>query len=108
MKYFEIVNNESGMVLGVFEGRDEDEAIAAMLRDANCSEEADPSLRAYEVEQGPSDELPDGWELAVCHSGRAMVLSPGTSLRELGVGPDAWLASAEDAIESVSDLIARL
>jgi hypothetical protein len=52
-KRYEIVNTESGVVLGVFEGITGLAAIGAMLIDAGCNDAPDPALVAREVNLSP-------------------------------------------------------
>lgn len=52
MKRYEIENTESGLVLGVYEGEDEADALRAMFDDAGAGPdvEPDPALAAREVD----------------------------------------------------------
>lgn len=51
MTTFEIVNTRSGVSLGMYPGVTEEEAIQAMLDDAQCGDLADLDLVATPVEE---------------------------------------------------------
>lgn len=56
LRYFRIINTESGADLGIFGGETEDYAIRLMLDDAGCGpdEGADATIKAVEI---PADEV---------------------------------------------------
>lgn len=49
MRKWVIWNSQSGYELGVYEGRNEDEAIDAMLRDADCEDAPSIYIQATEI-----------------------------------------------------------
>ncbi len=55
MASFEIENTETGAILGVYEGETGADAIRSMLADAGCTDDADPALKAREVDDSIHD-----------------------------------------------------
>ena len=57
MAQYEIEQTATGIILGVYEGEDADEAIRAMLADAGAPDaEPDPGLRVREIRDAALDE----------------------------------------------------
>jgi hypothetical protein len=57
----------------------------------------------------PEDDarIPEGWSIAVFDDGKAMPLTPRTSVRELG-GHAIALPSYEDAVESIPSILKEM
>ena len=60
---YRIIQTETGESLGVYEGADGSEAIAAMLADAGCTDPPDPGLRTFPV---PSYCTQNGGDCSTC------------------------------------------